>query len=201
MPLTAAYLDRMLADGTDRGEWLRVRTTGITATDIARLSSPSAVPQAARDKLFGTGFTGNAFTRHGHEREPVIAAWVLENFGIAPNQAIFHAEAERRHLATPDGIAEINGEIVLSEIKTSGKPLDEIPPNYLRQIYWQQHVLGAQRTLFVWEQHRDFVPVSDDPLVQWVERDDAAIDDVLNRARALIAEIIRLRQNQSQQAR
>lgn len=193
MTLTATYLDRMLADGTDKAEWLRVRTTGITATDVARLSSPSAVPQAARDKLFGTGFTGNAYTRHGQEREPVIAAWVLENFGISSNQAIFHAATDRRHLATPDGIAEIDGEVVLSEIKTSGKPLEEIPPNYLRQVHWQQYVLGASRTLFVWEQHSDFVPVRDEPLVQWIERDEAAIDDVLKRAGALVTEIIRLR--------
>jgi hypothetical protein len=33
-----------------------------------------------------------------------------------------------------------------------------------------------------------------EPRIQWIERDDAAIDDVLKRAGALIAEIVRLRQ-------
>ena len=194
MTVALTYRDRMLSDGTDKGEWMRVRATGITATDVARLSSPSAIPQAAREKLFGSSFTGNAFTRHGQEREPVIAAWVRENFGITSNQGLFHAADDRRHLATPDGIGELPEGLVLAEIKTSGKPLDEIPANYMRQIYWQQYVLGAERTLFVWEQHKDFVPLHSEPRIQWIERDDAAIDDVLKRAAALIAEIVRLRQ-------
>jgi hypothetical protein len=187
------YRDRMLADGTDKGEWMRVRSTGITATDVARLSSPSAIPQAAREKLFGSTFTGNAYTRHGQEREPVIAAWVFEKFGIESNQGLFHAEGDRRHLATPDGISELNGGLALAEIKTSGKPLEEIPANYMRQIHWQQYVLGAERTLFVWEQHQDFIPMASEPRFCWIERDEEGIADVLKRAAALIAEIIRLR--------
>jgi hypothetical protein len=193
MSVVVNYRDRMLADGTDKGEWMRVRSTGITATDVARLSSPSAIPQAAREKLFGSSFTGNAYTRHGQEREPIIAAWVCEKFGIESNQGLFHAEADRRHLATPDGIGELDAGLALAEIKTSGKPLDEIPANYMRQIHWQQYVLGAERTLFVWEQHQDFVPMGSEPRFTWIERDEESIADVLRRAAALIAEIIRLR--------
>ena len=74
MTVALTYRDRMLADGNDKGEWMRVRATGITATDVARLSSPSAIPQAALEKLHGSSFTGNAYTRHGQDREPVIAA-------------------------------------------------------------------------------------------------------------------------------
>ena len=32
MTVALTYLDRMLADGSDKGEWMRARATGITAT-------------------------------------------------------------------------------------------------------------------------------------------------------------------------
>ncbi len=41
----------------------------------------------------------------------------------------------------------------------------------MRQIWWQQHVLGAERTLVAWEQHDGFVPLHDEPRCQWIERD------------------------------
>lgn len=190
--VTSSYLDRFVADSTDRVSWLRARSRGITATDVAKLSTPRSIETAAEAKLNGTGFTGNAFTDHGRRREPEIAAWVAATHGIQPSSSLYHAAVERRHLATPDGVTTTpDGVVILSEIKTTTKPWRSVPRNYLRQIFWQQYVLGAERTLVVWEEHRNFVPVGEEPLCRWIDRDEAEIGKLVGLANDLINELHR----------
>ncbi|WP_423260040.1 YqaJ viral recombinase family protein [Herbiconiux sp. 11R-BC] len=187
-PAPPPHLARIVAESTDRVAWLRARSRGVTATDVARLSSSRAVAAVAWDKLHGTGFGGNAFTDHGRAREPEIAAWVRREYAIEPSVALFHAAREARHLATPDGIRVADdGSVELAEIKTTSKPWSRIPRSYLRQVWWQQYVLGAERTLVVWEQHLDFVPVAEEPRCQWVERDESEIELLVRRADELLA--------------
>ncbi|SEB42602.1 YqaJ-like recombinase domain-containing protein [Paramicrobacterium humi] len=182
--------NRIIADSSDRVGWLRARSRGITATDVAKLSTPHSIQVAATAKLHGTGFTGNAYTDHGRRREPEIAAWVAATHGIQPSSALFHAETETRHLATPDGVGSMTtGGVILAEIKTTTKPWRSIPRNYLRQVWWQQYVLGAERTLVVWEQHDNFVPVGDEPLCRWVDRDETEIAKLVSLANQLIDEL------------
>ncbi|SEH99923.1 MULTISPECIES: YqaJ viral recombinase family protein [unclassified Leifsonia] len=191
VPGQTGHLARVVARSSDRAGWLRARSRGITATDVAKLSSPRSIRAAAYDKLHGTGFSGNVFTEHGRSREPEIAAWVAATHGIQPSDLLFHAERDRRHLATPDGlILRSSGRIELAEIKTTNKPLRSIPRPYLRQIWWQQYVLGAERTLFVWEQHDGFVPLGDEPRCRWVDRDEAEIAKLVALAADLI-EVLR----------
>lgn len=183
---------RVVADSRDRVAWVRARSRGITATDVATLTSERAILRAADAKLMGSGFSGNAYTAHGKLREPEIAAWVAATHGILPSSALFHAVVEKRHLATPDGIAvDVSGRVTLAEIKTTNKSWRSIPRGYLRQIFWQQHVLGAERTLVAWEEHNGFVPVGDEPKCAWVDRDDAEIDKLVTLATALIDELHR----------
>ncbi len=183
---------RIVADSRDRVAWIRARSRGITATDVAQLTSANAITRAADAKLHGSGFSGNAFTAHGRRREPEIAAWVAATHGIQPSSALFHAEVERRHLATPDGIAvDPAGRVLLAEIKTTNKTWRSIPRSYLRQVWWQQHVLGAERTLVVWEEHDDFVPVADEPRCAWVDRDEREIGTLVGLATTLIDELYR----------
>ena len=182
-----AHTERIVARASDRVAWLRARSRGITATDVARLSSRSALQAVAIDKLMGSGFSGNAYTDHGRAREPEIARWVRAEHRIEPSDALFHADGERLHLATPDGVAMRDGSLVLAEIKTTSSPWRSIPRSYLRQVWWQQYVLGAERTLLVWEQHRDFVPVHPEPQVRWIERDDNEIHVLVGLANQLIA--------------
>jgi hypothetical protein len=75
---------------------------------------------------------------------------------------------------------------VLSEIKTTHKAWRSIPRSYLRQVWWQQYVLGADRTLVVWEQHNDFVPVDAEPKCLWVERDEDQIHALVGLADRLL---------------
>ena len=183
---------RIVADSRDRVAWVRARSRGITATDVASLTSENAIAKAADAKLLGSRFSGNAYTAHGRLREPEIAAWVAATHGILPSSALFHAVAEKRHLATPDGVATTpGGSITLAEIKTTNKSWRSIPRSYMRQVWWQQHVLGAERTLVAWEQHDAFVPVGDEPRCAWVDRDDREIARLVRLADALIDELHR----------
>jgi hypothetical protein len=180
---------RVVADSGDRVAWLRARARGVTATDAAKLSSRTAVRSAAWEKLHGTGgrrFGGSRFTDHGREREPVIADWARREHGILPSSLLFHAESDRRHLATPDGLVmRTNGALELCEIKTTAKAWRGIPRGYLRQVWWQQYVLGAERTLVVWEHHEDFVPTGE-PECRWVDRDDDQIAILIGLAEELL---------------
>ncbi|MBL3699038.1 YqaJ viral recombinase family protein [Leucobacter luti] len=180
----------MVTDGTDRNAWLRARAQGITATDVAKLSTPKSIQNAAHEKLHGSRFSGNVYTDHGKAREPEIASWVLREYGILPSQALFHAAADMRHLATPDGLAQRQtGAIELAEIKTTNKEWRTIPRHYLRQVWWQQYVLGAERTLMVWERHENFVPVGD-PECRWIDRDENEIAHLVSLASNLIDVLI-----------
>lgn len=184
---------RIVADSRDRVAWLRARARGITATDVAGLTSERSIARAADAKLgAGPRFAGNAYTDHGRRREPEIAAWVAATHGILPSSALFRSAGEARHLATPDGImVDAEGRILLAEIKTTNKSWRAIPRTYLRQVWWQQHVLGAERTLFVWEEHEDFSPVHDEPHCVWIDRDEREISRLVGLATDLIDELYR----------
>lgn len=190
--MTPELAARIVADSRDRVAWIRARSRGITATDVASLTSANAIAKAADAKLMGSGFSGNAYTAHGRVREPEIARWVAATHGILPSSALFHAVVEKRHLATPDGVVvDAQGRVTLCEIKTTNKSWRSIPRSYLRQIWWQQHVLGAERTLVAWEEHDDFVPIADEPQCQWVERDEVEIAKLVALATSLIDELHR----------
>jgi len=170
------HRDRIVARAADRVAWLRARSRGITATDVARLSGAASVQAVAFEKINGSGFSGNAYTDHGRAREPEIARWVERRYGIVSSDALFHAAGQTAHLATPDGLAvSASGHLELAEIKTTKSPWRSIPRSYLRQVWWQQYVLGAERTLLVWEQHDDFIPTNAEPECRWIDRDENQI--------------------------
>lgn len=185
-PPAPDHRHRVVARFADRVAWIRARSRGVTATDVARLSSERALRAVLQDKMLGSGFSGNAYTDHGRAREPEIARWVRARHRIEPSSTLFHAHGEPLHLATPDGVAVLDGTVVLAEIKTTGHAWRSIPRSYLRQVWWQQYVLGAERTLVVWEQHEDFVPLRSDPQCRWVERDDNEIHVLIGLADRLL---------------
>ena len=189
--MTPELQARIVADSRDRVAWLRARARGITATDVAGLTGDHSIKRAADSKLgAGPRFGGNAYTDHGRRREPEIASWVAATHGVHPSSALFRAEQEHRHLATPDGIVQdAEGRILLAEIKTTNKSWRTIPRTYLRQVWWQQHVLGAERTLFVWEEHDNFRVIHDEPKSVWIDRDDREISQLVGLATRLIDEL------------
>lgn len=178
---------RILADGRDRIAWLKARSQGVTASDAAKLATDRSIESVVRSKIHGVSLADNAYLRHGREREPVLAAWGEKHYGFKPSAALFCAEDDVRHLATPDGITfDESGEILLAEIKTTNKPWTRVPKHYLRQIWWQQYVLGAERSLIIWEEHENFVPVRQEPQALWIERNDHEIAQLVRRANTLL---------------
>jgi hypothetical protein len=177
---------RIVAVSTDRLTWLKARARGVTSTDAARMSSVKSLDQVAMDKVLGRSFRGNAYTDHGRVREPEIAKWVLREHGIPSSQVLFHAAHDPLHLATPDGVRVAGSRVELAEIKTTTSAWKSIPRHYLRQVFWQQYVLGADRTLVVWEQHREFVPIGAEPLCRWVDRDDDEIHVLVEYANRVL---------------
>ncbi len=95
---------RIVADSRDRVGWMRARSRGITATDVAQLTSPAAIARAADAKLgAGRGFSGNAYTDHGRRREPEIAAWVAAiGSGLSSDWSGVSALARHGDLIEPD---------------------------------------------------------------------------------------------------
>lgn len=191
-PREPDHRDRIVAHQSDRVGWVRARSRGVTATDVARLSSEKAIETVAMDKLIGRSFWGNSFTEHGRAREPEIARWMLREHGIPSSATLFHAAGNRLHLATPDGLRCEGARVELAEIKTTTSAWRSIPRSYLRQVFWQQYVLGAERTLVVWEQHDEFVPVAAEPRCRWVDRDDNEIHILVGMADRLLARMRRL---------
>lgn len=203
--------DRALASSSDRAAWLEARRGGITATEVKNLIEGG---QRARFDLVEAkrsgkhvDLSGNRYVQRGNEREPVIADWIVRKFGIEPNDVLFHAEEQRGHLATPDGVGIVDGMFVMAEIKTSKHdltpgPVDELGvlvmvdgsdgvwrcpkpgpkfwgTGYYDQVQWQLHVAGAERCLFVWEQHDDDwpnpAPLDLEPRYVWILRDENRI--------------------------
>lgn len=135
------YLDRILADGTDRDAWKIARFPVIGASDAKTLAKPESIDKYLAAKLKREVFTGNVFTDNGYRWEPIVLGWA----GYDHNQALFHAPDEEGFAATPDGIRVLaDGRLALAECKvkhvdpakrTKGPTLPE-----WRQLAWQFRV-------------------------------------------------------------
>lgn len=186
---------------TDREAWLAERRSGITATNVRDLAckGPSRRAQIVAEKRgeYNDTFNGNQYTEWGNRREPIIAAWVREQYGIEPETRVFKSKNNPAYLASPDGIGVIDGELVLAEIKTAGKhvwPGNRLfkQSGYALQMQWQMYVLDAARCLYVLEEHDnewketggDYKQPTppDEPLTIWIERDDAVIAELIKVA-------------------
>lgn len=182
-------VDRFIARSSDRELWLAARLEGVTATQVSKASTPAGFREVIEQIDNPTEIIPNAVMEWGNKREPFIALELKDRFGIMPNEwLIAHDGGLRRwQMATPDGLSL--GHSVISEIKTSGKPLDTIPIHYRRQIQWQLHVTGAEKCLFAYELRLEgpegFVP-GFDVRTQWVERDEAMIAGLLQVAEQLM---------------
>ncbi|KAK1548444.1 hypothetical protein Q3G72_017827 [Acer saccharum] len=196
-------MTRSLDDGTDRMSWLEARQGRITATMASKIHRGGA---SARREVIEESFqppveiTGNRYIDRGHEREPVIAAWIAKKWpGLIGNTHLFHAAGNRKHAATPDGVGlSPQGTLTVAEIKTSKYDRSPDSPfffltGYREQMQWQMYVTGAEQTLFVWEQHDDDwdtgpTPLYEEPRYAWVLRDQELIDELIVDAELALAE-------------
>jgi putative phage-type endonuclease len=179
---------RFIARSSDREAWLYARQQGITATMVAHGSTPAGFRDIVAQMENPTTVEPNAAMEWGNIREPHIAQIVKERFDIMPNEWLIAKDDDlnRWQMATPDGLSLDHR--FISEIKTSGKPLDKIPLRYMRQIQWQIHVTDAERCLFAYELRLEgpegFMP-GFDVQTQWVDRDDKLIAELIATAEQL----------------
>ncbi|ANP74503.1 hypothetical protein [Cryobacterium arcticum] len=144
-----SYLDRVLADSTDRPAWLLAREPIVGASDAAKLAKPESIDKYTASKLKPQSFGGNAYTESGNLWEPLMLMWA----GIPQNTLLIHAEATPGLAATPDGLLVRPDGIVLAEVKAKHDRIVNGPtPGELRQVAFQQHCIGPDvlYTEFIW---------------------------------------------------
>lgn len=172
----------------NRNEWLEARRWGVTATDVKKIVKLNGEPSVQRvglleKKLSGARDPDFAAFQHGRDREPIIAEWARQEFGVVHNQYLM-CGTNSSHLATPDG----HGEDFIVEIKTSVKELIPTSKMYRDQIQWQLHVTNTEKVLLIVENRysleRDYM---------WVLRNEERIQTLTTHADYFLEELQSLR--------
>jgi hypothetical protein len=179
--------ERFLARSSDRDNWLWHRSQGVTATMAYRAATPSGFAEVVAQIENPVEIVPSPAMLWGVEREPHIAQVVKERYGIMPNDWLIAKDAglDQWQMATPDGLSLDHR--FIGEYKTTGKPLDNIPIHYRRQIMWQLHVTDAERCLFAYEIRLEtpdgrYAP-DFDVSCQWVDRDEKMIKELIEVAK------------------
>jgi hypothetical protein len=179
-------IERFIVSSQTKDLWLAARDRGVTATQVAKASTPAGMKEVLANIENPTPVEPNGFMDWGVEREAYIAHVVKERYGILPNDWLLCADGAGNEwqMATPDGLS-LEDHKLIGEYKTSGKPLDKVPANYMRQVQWQLYVTGAEKCLFAYELRLEgpegFCPGMDVEC-QWIERDEKMIGDLIKVA-------------------
>jgi hypothetical protein len=178
-------IERFIASSQTRELWLAARDLGVTATQVAKASTNAGMKEVLAQIENPTKVEVVPVMQWGTDREPYIAHVVKERYGILPNDWLLCADGAGNEwqMATPDGLSLDH--TMIGEYKTSGKPLDKVPANYMRQVQWQLYVTGAEKCLFAYELRLEgpegFVP-GFDVECQWIDRDEKMIGDLIKVA-------------------
>jgi len=165
-------------------EWDKWRQSGLGASEQATILGLNPFQTEHELWLVKTGqalpFRGNAKTRWGHRLEAIgISEWRLADPGwVVAANTVPHRDSRWPHLyATPDGIAMSGSHRIGIEVKVTASW--EEPPDSVRvQNLAQAGICGFDRV--------DVVRLSfeDDPRIFRIERDEAAIKDILDTGEA-----------------
>lgn len=172
----------------NRDEWLEARRWGVTATDVKKIVKLNGQPSIQRAGLLEKKLTGSperefAVFQHGRDREPIIAEWARQEFGVHHNQFLMCGQ-NSMHLATPDGI----GEEFIVEIKTSVKEVLPTSKMYRDQLQWQLHVTDTERVLLIVENRYSL-----ERETMWVHRNEERIRTLETHADQFLEELHSMR--------
>lgn len=180
-----------------REVWLAERGEGVTASEAWRIARGGlkARKTIVTEKMNGSTFRGNKFTRAGSEREAAILDELSDRRDVrdvTPNSALWAAAANDLHRATPDATAidVETGEPVVVEVKSHafGWKFEGIPIEHVAQLMWQMHVLGAAYGLYGFEvRDEDDQPPQEGATWIRVERDEEFIEYLVTSADRFIA--------------
>lgn len=185
-----------LVDSTDEESWKSLRAEGVTASEVHSIETGGR-PTWRRildEKLNGSTFTGNRYTRRGHEREAFILAAVADMPAVeslTPNATLFAHAKHQLHRATPDAfLVQVDGKAAGVEVKSRNHGWDvaKIPGEVYDQCQWGMHVAGLDLWYQVTEvMGPDGLPTLDDPTVALIVRDQRRIDQLVKAADEFIA--------------
>jgi len=177
-----------------REVWLAERGEGVTASEAWRIARGGlkARKTILTEKMNGSTFRGNKFTRAGSEREAAILDEADERLDVSQNRALWAAGSNDLHRATPDGVGydATLAALVVVEVKSHahGWESDTIPIEHLAQMQWQMHVMGAAYGLYGFEvRDEDDQPPLDGATWIRVERDEEFIEYLVYAADRFIA--------------
>lgn len=180
--------DRFIETSDNREAWLAARRSAVTATEVAKASTPSGFIEAVEARRNPVDLEPNDYMRFGSDNEGWISGFIKREFGIMPNKWLIAAEGNPLHMATPDGLSLDHRRI--SEVKTGGKPITAPPIAHRRQMQWQMHVTGAEECEYAFmlraQVNGIFVPAWLEPKVWHIDRDDALISDLIETANRLL---------------
>lgn len=175
-------VERFIVSSQTKDLWLEARDRGVTATQIAKASTPAGMKEVLAAIENPQPVDANAFMEWGTQREAYISQVVKERYGVLSNDYLICADGAGNEwqMATPDGLSLDH--TIIGEYKTSGKPLDKIPANYMRQVQWQLYVTGAVQCVFAYELRLEgpegFTPGLDVEC-QIVERNEEMISELI----------------------
>lgn len=179
---------RFIETSDNNEAWLEARRLAVTATEVARASTPAGFLDAVKDRLDPQPVEPNDFMRFGSDNEDWISRFIKREHGIMPNRWLIAAEQNPLHMATPDGLSLDHTRI--SEVKTGGKEPKSIPMAHRRQVQWQFHCTGAVTGVYAFmlraEINGRLVPAWFEPKTWPVERDDRMIKDLIGTAGRLL---------------
>lgn len=176
-----------------REQWLAERGEGVTASEAWRIARGGlkARKTILTEKMNGSTFRGNKFTRAGSAREAALLDEAADQLDVlGPNTALWAAASNDLHRATPDGYGYKGADAVIVEVKSHahGWESDTIPVEHLAQMQWQMHVMGAAYGLYGFEvRDEDDQPPLDGATWIRVERDEEFIDYLVTSADRFIA--------------
>lgn len=192
--MSAVEAPRIVVDAdAPRERWLAERGEGVTASEAWRIARGGlkARKTILTEKMNGSTFRGNKFTRAGSAREAALLDEAADQLDVlGPNTALWAAASNDLHRATPDGYGYKGAEAVIVEVKSHahGRESDTIPIEHLAQMQWQMHVMGAAYGLYGFEvRDEDDQPPQDGATWIRVERDEEFIDYLVTSADRFIA--------------
>lgn len=188
MTVTLIPADRFIETSNNRQAWLEARKNAVTATEVAKASTPAGFIEAVSERLNPVELEPNGYMRFGSDNEGWISRYIKDEFGIMPNNWLIASADSPRFMATPDGLSLDHKRI--SEVKTGGKEIASVPMQHRRQVGWQMYCTGAEECEYGFVLRKEvyglYVAAWMEPRMFHIDRDDGLIADLLETAYLLL---------------
>jgi hypothetical protein len=181
--------DRFIETSENYEAWLAARRPAVTATEVAKASTPAGFADAVSARREMATVVANEVMRFGSDHEDWIARALKADHWLMPNRWLIAAADNPLHMATPDCLSLDH--TTIGEIKTSGKQITRPPLAHVRQVQWQLRCTGADRCVYAFmlrvEVNGVLAPAWLEPQTWVIERDPKMIADLTATADRLLA--------------